>query len=60
MINDKVKIVKADCVTKKPDICQCLEPEFRWFGPLIETVENEDEWVLVCRKCLRPKYKKDL
>lgn len=39
-------------------ICNCKEPIFRWFTPLIETPENEDENALICIKCKRPKYKK--
>jgi len=37
------------------DICQCKEPEFRWF-----TEDDTGNGILVCRKCLRPKYKKDV
>jgi len=39
-------------------ICNCKEPKFRWFSPLLETPEDEN--TLVCIKCKRPKHKKDL
>lgn len=46
---------KKRIITGKSKICQCTKPEFRWFM-------EDEKWtgILVCRKCLKPKHKKDL